>query len=226
VSLLHQAQICAQQLQRSPWDFAVGIRLLLSAGATENDLRWLVRRGFAEHACEQPKRRGSRRSFDRVAGLAFHVRTCFILTPTGVERAREFLIQDTSSRDSSVPAAGHRTDAAASLPIPHWDGLRRTLVAAGIAIKEFRQPAPDQIRVLETFEEEHWTYRIDDPLPCLPGRNPKQRLHVTIANLNRNQRKVLIQFKGDGTGQGVCWTWRTKAALKLWRCYRATAEPV
>jgi hypothetical protein len=132
----------------------------------------------------------------------------------------------TESRKSAAPSVRNIAHLTSPYPLPHWDGLRRTLVASGLAVKEFRQPAPDQIRVLESFEEEHWIYRIDDPLPCLPGRNPKQRLHVTIANLNRNQRKALIQFKGDGTGQGVCWTWRTMAALRLWSCYRATAEPV
>jgi hypothetical protein len=55
------------------------------------------------------------------------------------------------------------------------------------------------------FEEEHWPPRIDDPLPKNPELLPKRRLHDAIKSLNRNQKRSLIRFMGDGTGEGVRW---------------------
>src|SRR5262245_11879879 len=42
----------AQDSQTDPWQFAVGLAEVLSAGANLADIRWLVLRGFAEHARE------------------------------------------------------------------------------------------------------------------------------------------------------------------------------
>jgi hypothetical protein len=56
------------------------------------------------------------------------------------------------------------------------------------------------------FEEDGWPPRIDDPLPQKLNQDPKSRLHDTIKCLNRNHRKRLIRFSGDGTGEGVVWT--------------------
>ena len=63
----------------------------------------------------------------------------------------------------------------------------------------------DQVLILAAFEEEGWPDRIDDPLPPLRDINPKCRLHDTIKWLNRNQEIRLLQFSGDGKGQGVRW---------------------
>ena len=59
--------------------------------------------------------------------------------------------------------------------------------------------------ILAAFEEEGWPPRIDDPLPPKPDQDPKRRLHDTINSLNRNQQHLLIQFFGDGSGQGIRW---------------------
>jgi hypothetical protein len=62
-----------------------------------------------------------------------------------------------------------------------------------------------QEAILMAFEEENWPPRIDDPLPVHPDMLPKRRLHDTIKSLNRNQKRPLIRFMGDGTGEGVRW---------------------
>ncbi len=59
--------------------------------------------------------------------------------------------------------------------------------------------------VLTAFEEEAWPVRIDDPLPPHPEQDPKRRLHDTITSLNRHQRRPLIRFVGDGSGEGIRW---------------------
>jgi len=59
--------------------------------------------------------------------------------------------------------------------------------------------------ILTTFEEEKWPPKVDDPLPPHAEIDAKQRLHDTIKSLNRGQKRKLIRFRGDGTGQGIRW---------------------
>ena len=61
------------------------------------------------------------------------------------------------------------------------------------------------------FEEDGWPSRIDDALPPVVGLVTKRRLRDTIKSLNRRQKNRLIRFKGDGTGEGVCWQLMTPA---------------
>ena len=49
---LADADACARGEQCSPWEFAVEIESLVAAGLTTSDLRWLVKRGYVEHAEE------------------------------------------------------------------------------------------------------------------------------------------------------------------------------
>ena len=74
-----------------------------------------------------------------------------------------------------------------------------------VLVKQFKLPSPNQETVLMAFQEEGWPPRIDDPLPPHPELDPKRRLHDTIKCLNHNQQNRLIQFHGDGTGEGVLW---------------------
>lgn len=55
------------------------------------------------------------------------------------------------------------------------------------------------------FEEEGWPPRIDDPLPPLAQLDPRRRLHDTIKALNRKQKRALLRFMGDGSGEGIRW---------------------
>jgi hypothetical protein len=91
---------------------------------------------------------------------------------------------------------------------PHWDKTMRVLSIGRTAIKVFRQPARNQVLILETFEELGWPERIDDPLPTNGRTSPKRRVHDAINRLNRNQIKNLIRFYGDGTGTAFCWEMR------------------
>ncbi len=72
-------------------------------------------------------------------------------------------------------------------------------------VKQYKVPAPNQERVLAAFEEEGWPVHIDDPLPPSNDQDPKRRLHDTINSLNRNQKRSLLRFIGDGSGQGLRW---------------------
>jgi hypothetical protein len=88
---------------------------------------------------------------------------------------------------------------------PHWDSATRQLRVGDVVIKEFHQPAENQVTLLTAFEEEGWPPRIDDPLPPSGGIDPKERLHEAIRRLNQHQITPKIRFAGDGTGRGVLW---------------------
>jgi hypothetical protein len=93
----------------------------------------------------------------------------------------------------------------ASDTTPQWDASYRELRVGQFVIKEYRIPSPNQEAILVAFQEEGWPHHIDDPLPQLDDIEPKCRLHDTIKRLNRHHKYRLIRFRGDGTGEGVCW---------------------
>jgi hypothetical protein len=80
--------------------------------------------------------------------------------------------------------------------VPAWDETARCLRFRGVVCKRYKQPAPDQERVLATFQEDGWPDAVDDPLP--PGK-----LVQTVESLNK--RLAYIRFGLNGAGTGVCW---------------------
>ncbi len=207
VALLWQAQLLALDLERHAWDFAVEIDCLRASGLTNSDLRWLVGRGLVEHAHETTSPCEDRRTFSLLGKMTLTAATCFVLTPAGVALARE-LTGDTSGSVLPQPhgAGGNgKCNGSQLADVPTWNRDRQELRFQGMLVKQFKLPAPNQEIVLATFEEEHWPARIDDPLPGSPNMDAKRRLHETIASLNRNQKHRLIQFIGDGSGEGVRW---------------------
>jgi hypothetical protein len=104
-------------------------------------------------------------------------------------------------------------DASASLP--QWDAEHRALRVGEWVVKEYRVPCRNQEAVLAAFQEEGWPHRIHDPLPPHGDIEPKCRLHDTIKRLNRHHKDRLIRFRGDGTGEGVCWEYAESVTLAL-----------
>jgi hypothetical protein len=198
----------AHELDRSVWDFAVEIGELRKAGCTTSSLRWLVCKGFAEHAREAKPPDGGGRTFRRRGKLTFTAKTCFVLTETGIAFARQ-LIGEVKKRpkpaeDRERPVAVG--DLLATIrPLPRWDRDRQELRLGEVVVKRFKVPAANQEQILAAFEEEGWPVHIDDPLSPHPDQDPKRRLHATINALNRNQVNRVIRFRGDGRGEGICW---------------------
>jgi hypothetical protein len=89
--------------------------------------------------------------------------------------------------------------------VPQWDAMRRELIVGGQVVKRFRVPARNQEAVLVAFEEEGWPHRVYDPLSPDGDTDTKQRLRETIKALNGHRLARIIRFRGDGTGEGVCW---------------------
>jgi len=88
---------------------------------------------------------------------------------------------------------------------PRWDKRLRVLSLAGVIVKRFQHPAPSAERILDSFQEENWVERIDDPLTPLPSREEARRLRNQIQALNRRLTRPIIRFAMDGTGKGIRW---------------------
>jgi hypothetical protein len=219
---LLKASKYAEDTGRNPWEFALTIGELRRDGVSENDLRWLVCRGYVDHATEVISTTANERTFDRHVSLRFCKETAFVITNTGAAFSCEFLkgvahrdgdgelSRDLTRVDDSSLSARSQLLAESS-PIsngnnvPKWDRDRRELRLDGQLVKVFKLPSPMQEAILMAFEEECWPPRIDDPLPTHPDMLPKRRLHDTIKSLNRNQKNCLVRFLGDGTGEGIRW---------------------
>src|SRR5262249_12784940 len=74
-------------VSRSPWEFAVEVGQLHAAGVNNTDLRWLLSRGYAEHARERRRARARRRAFPPPNSPAIPPPTRFVPTPPGRQLA-------------------------------------------------------------------------------------------------------------------------------------------
>lgn len=207
LALLWRGHEYARDLDAEDWEFAIDGEALSRTGLSDIDLRWLIARNFV--ACT-PKATADE------ARLSFDPKNAnFILTKSGAAMAWQ-VISGTLQPDFFVPPANgknnsnrHLTDMLALAQVeakPSWNRDRKELRYGESIIKQFRWAAANQETILMAFEEDGWPPRIDDPLPQKLNHSPKSRLHDTIKCLNRNHKKRLIRFNGDGTGEGVIWT--------------------
>lgn len=194
MSLLWDARCYSEELRIDIWEFAVDLDCLLRSGLTRPDARWLVEKGFLELRREISLPGDFERSYVPCRVGPLPESACFVITPQGIKFRREL-------DDFEVLTTPHDGES----PVPVWDSVRHELRVRNLLIKRFKVPAGNQEAILGAFQEEGWPARIDDPLSPRRGQEPKRRLHDTINSLNRNQKRRLIHFSGDGTGQGVCW---------------------
>jgi hypothetical protein len=207
----------AQDSHTDAWQFAVELADLMAIGTTLTDIRWLVRRGFAELARETTIPGDATRTFRALAPICIMTDAGVVLTSLGAESIRSLL--STASTTYPAPenrakgnpdAAEDRQPAGQSPPpvtavTPVWDATHRELRFCGQVVKRYRVPARNQAAILDAFQEDGWPEFIDDPIPPDHGQDPKHRLSVTIKSLNRNQLVPLIRFHGNGNGLQVYW---------------------
>jgi hypothetical protein len=215
LALLIESFDYAEELGRSAWDFAVEIDNLRAAGVTTSDLRWLVCKGYVEHARESTLPGDHTRSFRAGGGLTFSRRTSFILTAPGVDFASRVLAEAERSSAGRETLDAALPDLPEAVQHPRWDRERQELRFGDIVVKQYKVPAANQETILAAFEEEGWPVRLDDPLPPHPHQDSKRRLHDTIVSLNRNQKNPVIRFSGDGSGQGVRWQLLDSTRMKV-----------
>jgi hypothetical protein len=191
-AFLLEAHDAAGEAGLDSWEFSVEISTLRGGGLTPTHLRWLLHKRYLLQAIEETGPEEERRRFRRVPNLSLSERACFILTAAGAAYACN------NRKEEASQAYG-------SAERPVWDRVRQELRLGGGVVKRFQQPAPNQEKVLDAFQEEGWPPRIDDPLPPQLGQDPKRRLHSTISNLNRGQAGIRVLFGGGGDGQSVRW---------------------
>jgi hypothetical protein len=199
LQILATAHDLAIDCDRNVWDFAVEFHRLTESNVTHDELRWLMAKGHICHAYEIDCPEESRRAFYSKGSFVFARDSCFVITELGIDLAAAL---------SKELKAAKRDQAASSSVIgkPHWDSNRRLLTFGNRVVKRFKWRAYNQETILQAFEEEEWTGRIDDPLPQSNDVDPKRRLNESIRSLNSSQVEPIIRFRGDGSGQGVVWT--------------------
>jgi len=192
---LLQAHECAAELALDAWEFALEIVDLRAAGVGHSELRWLVAKGYLEHAYEGNGHDRSQRQFRPTPTLRIGTQSCFVLTATGLALAR---------RVPGLLNARTGTSEEPGLAIPHYDADLKELRLRGELVKRFKVPAGNQELLLVAFEEQGWPAYIDDPLPPA-AIDAKRRLHDTIKRLNGRHERSRLRFVGSGDGRGVRW---------------------
>jgi hypothetical protein len=203
IAELTKAAEYAERTSTDRWDFAVEIQQLRELGLCNNDLRYLIKLHYVEHAAEVRNASSKSRRFRREADLSITSKSCFVLSQSKCDA-----VSDEGSVTVSAPivAKTHVTPGIHdSSQLPFWDVARRVLEFHDKIVKHFKWQAANQEIILSAFQEEGWPARIDDPLHPLPMLAEKRRLSDSIRSLNRNQLHSLIHFRGDGSGQGIVW---------------------
>ena len=89
--------------------------------------------------------------------------------------------------------------------VPFWDRKKKQLTFKTAVVKSFRQDAPNQMLVLDSFQELGWPDEIDDPLLKGGRANSKQRVRDTARDLNKRRRSEAVKFAANGKGTGFIW---------------------
>jgi hypothetical protein len=202
---LAEADACARRMGCDPWEFAIELEVLIVEGLMANDLRWLVKKGYLEHAQEVTRARDTIRRFRSCCNLGFTKRTCFVLTSAGALLAATYGSAPISKLPVSSAIQIQQSPINNNRSMPSWDCDRRVLCVLGCVVKLYKVPSASQEAILAAFEEEGWPSAIDDPLPPHPEQDSKRRLRNTIQSLNANQKNSLLRFRGDGSGQRILW---------------------
>src|SRR5271157_627243 len=104
----------ATDVGRDVWDFAIEIAELRSAGMSTSDFRWLVSKGFVQHAQETSLYGAPHRCFRRGDGLTFLTTSALVLTSRGAYELRKLLAA--AAQSDRLPADA-QTAVAMRLPI-------------------------------------------------------------------------------------------------------------
>jgi hypothetical protein len=202
LALLRKAWEYAHAQQVGLWQCAVSVRQFWAAGAGNGVIEELLVRRYVEHRMERPGRQRSPRVFELGRPSRLGGRSCFVLTPKGEALVVGMIL---GTRSGPEVLLGGREEGC-PVPVPTWVEERRALLWQGKVVKQFgKQPAGNQVLVLQAWQETNFANPLLDPLPRSKGVRPKSRLHDTLKGLNRKQVNPLLRFRGDGTGQGALW---------------------
>src|SRR5436309_2692415 len=150
-----------RQVLRNQGVRCAAVHDLRAAGLSGSSLRWLLCKGYAEHAVETTRPHAARRSFRPAGNLMLCPRSCFVLTPAGVILARggSPAPRKRGTPQETLPPPAPR--AAARPKVPHWDAERRELRWGRTLVKRLLPTALNQELILAAFEEEGWPAHVD-----------------------------------------------------------------
>jgi hypothetical protein len=101
---------------------------------------------------------------------------------------------------SAEPSAAFPATIPTESITPRWDEAARELRYRTRLLKVYRKnPAKNQIDLIEAFHRAGWSRSIPDPF------KDTRKLNQTLRDLNRALSDKAIRFVGDGTGEGVKW---------------------
>lgn len=186
---------CARLLGCDVWQCAVEWRNLRPLGLRKQAVLDALRHGHAICRPELPVT-------SALADFRIDPQTRLVLTEAGATRALQGLAAQQSRHASA--ASGVEKKRGGRLK-PHWDRHARNLHYGEALILHFRRDAPNQILILNAFEELRWPPRIDDPLPPRGGVDRRERLHDAVKNLNLGQSPLRLCFAMEADGRGVRW---------------------
>jgi hypothetical protein len=203
-ALLHleQAHHYSGVRAKDPWQFGVEMTFLLAAGLTVSDLRWLVDKGYLEHAVETTTWRHRHRAFRHVPNLAFAKRSCFLLTPAGLAALEADAWGASDGHVGEGQQQRPQRPEAAKPAVPRWDADAHTL-SWREQTWQFRHEAPHLEAILAAFQQGRWARCVRVTLESAGGC-PKASLHNAVKNLNRKVRHSL-HFAQEGNGTRVSW---------------------
>ena len=198
LSLLLKASDYALDAGCDRWQLAVAIQQLRDVGLPTLDLRWLVCKGYVEHAFEVTLPGEKSRAFRPLKTLSFQKRSCVLLSQAGIDFARTISPSSVAPEPSATPPAAEKAQRPAAEPParPRWDAEHRKLWFKGQLIKWFRTQAGNQKLLLSAFERAGWAEEIDNPFTRESG-DPKRRLLDAVHALNRNQLVNMLRFHTD-----------------------------
>jgi hypothetical protein len=174
-------------------------------GLDEDLVRALLYYDYLEHFRWAPRNTGRAVRVVLADSLVFTEASCFMLTEKGKAFAKQLLAAAAGDKRA---AGAVRRQLLLGRFVPQYHVPDRVFRWGCHVLKCFRQPAGNQLLLLAAAEELGWPEWFDDPLPPVAGHSSKVRLHDTIKDLNRRQRRRLIHFNGDGSGTRVGWELR------------------
>src|SRR5262249_3072626 len=138
LDLLFEAHNGAVEDGRDPWEYAVEVEDLQRAGLTKTKLRRLLHRGYVKWAEERTTPTSPKRRFKKGINPKLTSRTCVVLTEEGAAALRQ--THATSTNGESLNGTAVK---------PTWDRERRELRVGDVVVKRFKQPAPNQEKILD-----------------------------------------------------------------------------
>lgn len=177
--------------------FAVPIGELRAAGASDADLRWLIKHHYATPLQETTRHGGSEHSFGEVAAMTFPASTYFVLTYGG----RVFVESNRLTGAGVIPrGTARRSKKRSAARRVSWQATARELRVDGRIAKWFARRAPAQWSVLEACQAARWRPPVVVQLLSPGGRKTNRRLSEILSDLNDGIDRSLIHFRLNGDG--------------------------